>query len=144
MEFESKFPQLKFNYNLMGTLLYEPSINENACQINLDVMRKHYYQEILAAACLFFLNIEKNLENIKDSNGDIATWDTETYKMKGSFNVFPSNIIDIQWFLDDYVLASNENVFGLIDLEKAKKKKKKKFKIFILIFFILAKRNSSF
>ena len=91
----------------------------------------------------FFFNIKKNLEIIKDSNGDIATWDTETYKMKGLFNVFPSNIIDIQWFLDDYVLASNENVFGLIDLEKAKKKKKK-FKIFILIFFILAKRNSSF
>ena len=63
MEFESKFPQLKFNYNLMGTLLYEPSINENACQINLDVMRKHYYQEILAAACLFFLKYRKKFRN---------------------------------------------------------------------------------
>ena len=32
--------------------------------------------------------------------------------------MFPSNIIDLQWFLDDFILASNENIFGLFDLEK--------------------------
>jgi len=54
MELESKSPKMNFDYNLVSTMLYEPAFNESNNKINLDVMRKHFYQEILASACLFF------------------------------------------------------------------------------------------
>ena len=57
-------------------------------------------------------------DNLLDSNGDLALWNTCNSEMKGRFNLFPSNITELQWFLDAQILASHQNYFGLFDLEK--------------------------
>ena len=59
MELENSFRNNIYDYDLFSTLNAPLKENDLNNPINLDVMRKHYYQDILAAACLiyFFSNV---------------------------------------------------------------------------------------
>ena len=51
MEVETKSKNINFSYDLVSNLIYQPpDLNKD---VSLDVMRKHYYQDLLAASCIF-------------------------------------------------------------------------------------------
>lgn len=56
MEVEYNSQSITWDYDLFSTLSFPSQEADLKDKLNLDVMRKHYYEDILAATCLF-LNI---------------------------------------------------------------------------------------
>ena len=65
-----------------------------------------------------YLNFfDENKTNL-DNTGEIILWNTLDYKQIDTIKLFPGYIGDMQWLLDNSILASSGNDFLLFDLEK--------------------------
>ena len=64
MEVENISKSMVFNYDLISNLIYQtnPNENEGNKNISVDILRKHYYDDILAAACkILEIDLTKNI-----------------------------------------------------------------------------------